>query len=390
MKQIAFLLALMSGFATLTAQKSTASEQPTAVYTVQLGAFDDNVIQSDFEAIRSYAYIYKRNGLVFIGAFPTEEAAEPVLSKVKAKGYDDAFVATRSFNKAKTVYAIQLASKGAGEDINWKTYARVGNLFSMPNAGQVRILHGYYEDINDARVKLKEIQNLGFDDAFLKTVKDVQLNEISVFDTGDKKLTTPSEAVVSKGATVPQSYNVTTSVSTKRKSAIKLQEALKEVGTYGGVIDGQFGKGTSTGFDKAVKFNRQLKMYDELSQKYNNFEGWEDMRLLLTMTRQLSIKDDLQLFTPDLLNNLPEQLLDVKTAKAALDWHANMWKGLEKWSATSQHSDQVYTALKIAYYRSLVHLEDHYAAKGITGDNATALSVSVLKTLIGDYMQGFN
>ena len=63
---------------------------------------------------------------------------------------------------------------------------------------------------------------------------------------------------------------------------------------------------------------------------------------------------------------------------------------MEKWSATSQYSDQVYTALKVAYYRALVHLEDYYAAKGIKGENGTALSVSVLKTMMGEDMQGFN
>ena len=392
MKQIAFLFALISSFATVTAQTSNATDQATAVYTVQLGAFDDYVKQADFEAIRSYAYIYKRNGLVFIGGFSSEEAAEPVLAKVKAKGYDDAFVATRSLKKAKTVHAIQLASKASGEAINWKTYARVGDLYSMPNASQVRIMHGYYEDINDARVKLKEIQNMGFVDAFVKTVKDVQLTPITEFDTGDKKLVVKSDLVASvttKGG-VPDSYSNVPTITSKRKSAIKLQEALKEVGTYGSTIDGQFGKGTSTAFDKAIKFNRRLKMYDELSQKYSGFEGWEDVRLLLTMTRELSVKDDLQPLTPDLLGNLPDEALTAKEAKAALDWHANTWKSLEKWSATSQYSDQVYTALKVAYYRALVHLEDYYAAKGIKGENGTALSVSVLKTMMGEDMQGFN
>jgi hypothetical protein len=169
-----------------------------------------------------------------------------------------------------------------------------------------------------------------------------------------------------------------------------LQEALKEIGTYGGVIDGQFGKGTSTAFDKAMKFNRRLKSYDELSQKYSGFEGWEDVRLLLTMSREMSIKDDLQPLTPDLLTNLPDDELTAKEAKTALEWHSNLWKGLEKWSALSQYNDQVYTAYKIAYYRALVHLEDYYASKDMRGEKGTAKAVSVIKTLIGEDMQGFN
>ena len=295
MKHFAFFFALLGSLTTIIAQPTKASEQPTAVYTIQLGAFDDNVKQADFEAIRSYAYVYKRNGLVFVGAFPTEESAEPILAKLKVKGYDDAFIASRSLKKAKTVHVIQLASKAAGETVNWKTYARIGDLYSMPNASQLRIVHGYYSDINDARVKLKEIQNMGFVDAFIKSVKDIQLTPISEFDTGDKKLIVTSDEVEVGTKGVPKSYSNIPLVSLKRKSTIKLQEALKEVGTYGGVIDGQFGKGTSTAFDKAMKFNRRLKSYDELSQKYSGFEGWEDVRLLLTMSREMSIKEDLQL-----------------------------------------------------------------------------------------------
>ena len=390
MKHFAFFFALLGSLTTIIAQPTKASEQPTAVYTIQLGAFDDNVKQADFEAIRSYAYVYKRNGLVFVGAFPTEESAEPILAKLKVKGYDDAFIASRSLKKAKTVHVIQLASKAAGETVNWKTYARIGDLYSMPNASQLRIVHGYYSDINDARVKLKEIQNMGFVDAFIKSVKDIQLTPISEFDTGDKKLIVTSDEVEVGTKGVPKSYSNIPLVSLKRKSTIKLQEALKEVGTYGGVIDGQFGKGTSTAFDKAMKFNRRLKSYDELSQKYSGFEGWEDVRLLLTMSREMSIKEDLQPLTPDLLTNLPDDELTAKEAKAALDWHSNLWKSLEKWSALSQYNDQVYTAYKIAYYRALVHLEDYYASKEIRGENGTAKAVSVLKTLIGDDMQGFN
>jgi SPOR domain len=384
MKKIALSLAFLVSLFSALAQKTVATEQPTATYTVQLGAFDDNVKQADFEAIRSYAYIHKREGLVFIGGFASEEAAQPVLAKVKAKGYDDAFVASRSFKKAKNVHIIQLASKNAGEAINWAAYAKVGDLFSMPAGSLVRIVHGYYMDINDARVKLKEIQNMGFPDAFVKTVKDVQLNSITDFDTGDKKLLFSTPEFTPKG--IPTNYSV---VATKRKSALKLQEALKEVGTYGGTVDGQYGKSSAAAYDKALKLNRRLVAFNEMAQKHEGFEGWEDARLLVTMARDLNVKEEAQPIIADLLNNLPETPLSIKDMKAAFDWHSTLWKGLEKWSTLSQYNDQVYTALKIAYYHSLIHLEDYYAAKGIKGEAATALGVSALKTLIGEDLDSF-
>ena len=385
MKKIALSLAFLGSLITASAQKTAAQEQPTATYTIQLGAFDDNVKQADFEAIRSYAYIHKRDGLVFIGGFASEEAAEPLLSKVKAKGYDDAFVAARAFKKAKNVHIIQLTSKSSGEAVNWATYAKVGDLFTLLNGSLVRIVHGYYTDINDARVKLKEIQNLGFTDAFVKTVKDVQLNPVTDFDTGDKKLLfMSSDDVRTKG--IPPSYS---SVTTKRKSALKLQEALKEVGTYGGTVDGQYGKGSAAAYDKALKLNRRLNAFNEMAQKHEGFEGWEDIRLLVTISRNLNVKEESQPIVSDLLNNLPDGPLSTKEMKAAFDWHSALWKGMEKWSTLSQYNDQVYTALKVAYYHSLLNLEDYYASKGVRGEAGTALAVSAIKTLISEDLEGF-
>jgi hypothetical protein len=396
MKQITLALAFLGLFADQTqAQKTQATDQNSAFYSVQLGNFDDNVKQADFEAIRSYSYVYKKDGIVFIGGFNSDEAAEPLLAKIKAKGYDDAFIAARSFKKAQTVHIIQLATKNAGESINWRTYAKVGDLFSMPTGNQVRIVHGYYTDINDARVKLKEINNMGFTDAFVKTVKDVQLSPVTDFDTGDKTILAQASdsddepKVRTKG--VPSEIGTSYSfVGVKRKSAIKLQEALRELGTYGGAVDGQIGKGTLSAYDKALKLNRRMKGYNDASKQYEGFKGWEDVRLLIGISRDLNIKEDVSPVTDDLLSNLPDEALSAKEALKALEWHTNTWKSLEKWSATSQYNDQVYVALKVAYYRSLVHLEEHFASKGIKGESATALSASVLKTLVGQDLEHFN
>jgi hypothetical protein len=393
MKKFMLSIALLSILSASFAQPLSKQDQPTSYYAIHLGAFDESVKQADFEAIRSYAYVYKREGIVYVGGFTSEEAAEPVLAKIKAKGYDDAFIAARSLVKnAKNVHVIQIASKGAGETIDWKKYAKIGDLFSMPSLGVVRLVHGYYTDMNDARVKLKEIQNMGYADAFIKTVKDAQINNITEFDTGDSKLVFQSENKIdeseerigSKGAAI--SYST---IAVKRKSAIKLQEALKEVGTYSGTIDGMFGKGTAASYDKALKLNRRLATYNDMAQKHEGFDGWEDIRLLMTISRQINTKDNVQPIVADMLESLPTTPLSIKEAKTTLDWHATTWKNLEKWSALSEYNDQIYTAFKIAYYRSLVHLEDYYASKKIIGEAGTALSVSTLKTLIDEDVEGF-
>ncbi len=376
---------------------SLNAQESSSLYTIQLGAFEASVKQADFEAIRSYAYVYKRDGLVFAGAFSSGEAAEPFLAKIKAKGFNDAFVAARPLKTGKLVYVVQIATLTAGEPLNWHNYLRAGTLYTMPNNGVVRIVHGAYADKNDANVKLKELVNLGFSDAFVKGVKDLQLNPISEFDTSDKSILTQNTegAVASTNAIVNSKGSGLTSYgyapsSSKRLSVVKLQDALKELGLYGGVSDGILGPQTQTLYDRAVVLNRRLATYEELAQKYNGFEGWEEGRLLCTMARQMSVKDNSRAIVADLFNNLPQEMLSSNDAAAVLSWHTNLFKKLETWSRQGQYNDQVYTAFKAVYYKTLAHLEDTFAAKGIKGDAGTALSVSVIKILIGEDMDGFN
>ena len=390
MKRILLSVLALGCFMMANAQPLSKSKETASFFTIQLGTYEESVKQADFEAIRSYAYIYKRDGLVFAGTFGSEDAAEPILAKIKAKGFDDAFVASRSLKTGKLVYVVQIATKNAGEPISWKNYARVGDLFTMPNGAQVRIVHGAYEDKNDANVKLKEIVAMGFDDAFVKGVKDLQLNPITEFDTGDKSLLTTNAIAEVNAKGILDSYNNVPTKSIKRKSVVKLQDALKELGLYGGVADGLYGKQTQLLYERSLKLNRRLSTYNELAQKHDGFDGWEDGRLLLTLSRELSIKDNSKAIVADLFNNLPDEKLTEKEAAAALAWHTALFKKLEVWSTTGQYNDQVYTAFKVAYYRTLVHLEDYYASKGISGEAGTAASVSVLKTLIAQDFDGFN
>jgi SPOR domain len=391
MKQIMLLVLFISSFfQTATAQLTATKEAPTNVYTVQLGTFDPSVKQSDFEVIRALAYVYQRDGVVFAGSFGDEAAAEAVLEKIKAKGFPDASIASRSLKKAKTVYVIQIATKNAGEPMNWKAYSAVGNLFTIPNLAQVRIVHGVYEDKSEANLKLKEIQDLGFADAFVKGVKDVQINPLSAFDTGDKKLVIQSPAPTATAPVIAGSKNPLIDYSKiKRKSVVKLQEALTEIGASTSTADGLFGKATQTSFERSIQSNRRLQTFNELSQKHEGFEGWADVRLLMTIARELSVKDNATAIVPDLLNNLPDAPLSAADANASLNWHIAHWKRMDAWSSTGQYNDQLATAYKVAYYRTIVHLEDYFGAKNIRGEAGTALAVSVVKTLIGQDFDGF-
>lgn len=352
-------------------------------YTIQLGTFDPTVKQADFEAIRSYAYIYRRNNTVFAGGFNTPEDAQPILQQLKAKGYDDAFITKRPLSNEKSYYVIQLATKNAGEPIEWKKYAVAGDLFSYPNNSQVRILHGVYEDKNDARVKLNELIGKGFSDAFVKTIKLPQISTVTLFDTGGEQAQATIAAVPTadvKSKSVPGSYSLQI---TKRKSVVKLQEALHKIGVYSGEADGKLGKVTESAYKLALEQNRKLKALNEVSQKYTGFGEWDDIRLLLTLTRDMNPQTEVPEISSDVLVNLPSEVLTADETAKMLNWHVAAWKKLETWAVKSSTHVQYYNALQVVYYRTLTHLEDYYMKNGLKQIPATALSVSVLKTLIG-------
>ena len=383
MKKIAFILCFFGCFNAF-AQGVAQKDAPAVFYTIQLGSFDESVKQADFMAVKGYAYVYRRNNIVYMGQFPTEEAALPILQKVRPKGYDDAVIISRALSKAKTVYTIQLATMNVTENINWASFAKAGVLYTLPVMGQVRISHGAFDDKNEANMRLKELQDMGFADAFVKGVKDAQLNMVDFFDTGRRDLSfvTPKN--------VPDAYNVRPSAPVSRKGVVKLQESLKIMSLYGGTLDGVMGDATETAYTRALVLNRRLRFFNELAAKTEGFDGWEDVRLLLTMTREISIKENPQAIVPDLLNNLPETALSKTEADAAFNWHDKTWKNLQAWSLTSGYNEQIYTALKVAYYRSLTHLEDVFKEKGIKTADTTPLAISVLKTLIGTDLQSFN
>jgi len=371
------------------------AQEPTLFYTIQLGAFD-NPRQSDFEAIRSYAYVYERSGIMFMGGFNTSEAAEAVLEKVKAKGYHDAFIVERKLAESKKAYVVQLATHAAGEPIEWETYSKAGDLWVMPFDKQVRIVQGVYADINDARVKANTLKTQGFPNAFVKTVREITINAVSDFDMskGTVAIVTPKGP---KQATevhlvrpiANQFSTVTTHPAVKRKAGMQLQTALKEIGMYAGAVDGKVGKGTEEAYAKALRTNRRLKRYQAEAAKIPGFDGWEDARLLQTIARDMNTKDETHEISADLMNNLPESPLVAADAKTVTEWNTTMLKGLDAWSAKSQYNDQIASAFKVAYFKAQIKFADYYIGKGMTEDQANGLSYLIIKTLLADDLEGY-
>ena len=389
MKNYGIILTLFIGLGSFGSKAQTTKEAPL-YYLIQLGAFDSHK-QSDFEAIRSYAYVYDKEGTVYIGGFNTPEAAEVVLEKVKAKGYADAFIADRKVADSKKVYVVQIATRGAGEPIDWASYSKAGDLYTLPLDKQVRVVEGIYEDVNDARVRLKEIQDKGFPDAFVKTVREVTLNPVTDFDKSVVSVL-GSKGVKEKKKSVASAFSAVSAnpgLSAKSKTAVRLQAALKEIGAYKAPIDGKAGKLTEQAYATALEKNRRLKRYEDEASKVTGFDGWEEARLLLTITRDLNVKEETADLSGDLFLNLPSSPLALADQKTIVEWNALLMKGMDAWSTKSQYNDQIVGAFKVAYLRTQLKLENYYTSKGLTEAHANGLAILVLKTLVSEDLEGY-
>lgn len=399
MKFLGTLLIVFSLFIsqTVSAQATASKPQEEIFYSVQLGTFNEALIQSDFESIRSYAYVYKRNNIVFIGGFKTPDEAQTVLDKVKVRGFDDAQIVQRPLANDKTVYVVQVSTSNAGEAVPFNTYSKFGKLYTAPTNNLVRLMVGYYADKNDARIKLNELFTAGYKDAFIKSVKLPQINSVSIFDTGNNigsgaiatksvpETQTETMVATPSAAALPQSY-ATVAMKDKRKSVIKLQETLKKLGTFNGEADGVYGKMTDAAYADALEKNKTLSIARTVAQKSFESNDFDDAATFMVLAQWLANTPEGDVIKFDVLGNLPENTPTKTDIDAALGWHAQTWKKLELWSTTSKNATRSYDALKVAYYKTLTHLEQIMNERNIKGEAATGASLSVLRNLSNNYL----
>jgi hypothetical protein len=371
-----------------------AEPAPALMYTIQLGAFED-VRQADFEPIRSYSYVYEKENIVFIGGFSTPEAAAEVLAKVQNKGYTDAFVTERDLTAAPEHHVVQLITQTAGEPIEWKKLEPLGTLYAWAcDNGQVRIVVGLFEDVNEARVLATKVQTKGFKGAFVRKVSDAFLNPVTAFDkepakngtlaTTDKKNQTKGVAksvakVAVKAAPreVPASY--VDEKAGRTKTVLELQQVLKNVGTFNGWMQGVATDTLEIAYSEALLRHRRLKKYQEVAQQIVGFEGWASARLLLCVTRDLNGNAEVPEISPDLLRNLPEKLLT--EPKNLTDWMEHVHQKMATFAKLSKRNEQLAEAFKISFLKTQVQLENYYKTKGFKNLESYQFALSVLKTL---------
>jgi peptidoglycan hydrolase-like protein with peptidoglycan-binding domain len=306
---------------------SAVCQEEVPDYTVQIGNFV-NPKPSDFAQLQSLGFVYAARRPsnytdIYIGGYNTEKEAEAIAEKLRSQGYDNAFVSRLNVEGGQSSTVIQLATKRAGDKINWDELSQAGPLFVALNGSEVKIVTGSFPDVAGAKAQLPRLQKLGFKDAFPRNINNVLLHEVTEFEMGgpakkplipldlaektgeqpladakgktevpssyeDISVTAPSQKaseMTSKGlpdaekkadkakeaAPAPAEASIEATLpdirpGVKRTSALELQKVLKSAGSYKGSLDGYYGKGTRTAYDQALSTNRQLNKYRILAR----------------------------------------------------------------------------------------------------------------------------
>ncbi len=162
------------------ASDSTEAAKET-LYAIQLGASSQPDMKR-YAKIKSYGYLYTvdaQNGMlrVMLGTYTSKSQANKVLSKVKSRGFKDAFISGGAVTGNK-VYTVQFASYLYKDKINWDKLQQVGMVQVDAAEGRIKLVSGNFSEKSTADDYKKSLRSMGYKDAFVRQVNDVRLLNI--------------------------------------------------------------------------------------------------------------------------------------------------------------------------------------------------------------------
>lgn len=423
-------------------------------YTVRVGTFRD-VKAADFTSLAGKGFVYGLPGAestydVYLGHFPTEAAATATAAGLQRDGFRNAQAFALPAAAGQPVTVVQIALLSGDTPPDWAALEQAGDLYVEHLNGTTKVMTGVYPDARTAASFLPAIRNLGYSDAFVKTISNAHLIAIGGFETGIKKPlipldlaaktptprtqpqpesraagpatygTNPAPTVPSPApapaptpstyspSPTPTAYSPSGSLAlpaidgrTKRTSAADLQRVLKEKGFYTGNIDGLYGPGTTAAYERAWTEMPEIRKYRKLAEKpldpagsADRVSAWPEVNVLLAVSEDLAAglgnaaraRQLVQQRAALLDANQP--LNEVATTRIN-NWAATLWTNLNAWSAQDPLHAQIVSALRVSYHQSQVRLEDHYLDRGLTPQQARGLATAMLQNLVGAQLDRF-
>lgn len=273
----------------LFAFQSMAMNAPKEIYSIQIGAFSEPQAE-DFQFLTALGMVYLEDvpnsqlKKVMVSKFEDKTTATQFLEKVKARGYSDAFIATRTVDDAKIVKTVQLASYTIGKKIDLSDAKALGKVHLHIKQNEVRVLIGFYADITSAKIALDKARANGFPSAFMKDTDMVWLQPATDFEENYLKLgkvearsavktyETPPVSTINSNINPNVNPNINPDNTTKsganngdpekaKASVAGLQEALKDGKKFKGNVDGVYNDDTRNGLKAFQENNEMYQLY---------------------------------------------------------------------------------------------------------------------------------
>ncbi|MEM7574167.1 MAG: peptidoglycan-binding domain-containing protein [Bacteroidota bacterium] len=423
------------------------------LFTVQVGLFQE-VRLSDFESVANMGFVYGQEveeniHQVYIGNFSDRAKAVSVVDRLIQRNFRNATLVEQPLSSGTDVAVIQLATQTLGRAIDWPTLQEAGTLYVESNDQLIKIVTGVYRDAAHAQSDLARVRELGFRDAFVKSINNYRLVPVTSFETGIKEplipidlnagtpaapteaSNTPSlpgattrgsvafgDVVVSDSPTTstapppntqprggtPTTYSpsVATPVALpsirgnlRRTSALRLQTVLKAAGYYQGSLDGYYGPGTTRSWESAWDNWQVLQKYRTLAAAAaipsSDFLTWPEVQTLVTVATELSAKPmDLTASAADRARlYAASQPITEAAATRATAWHLTIWENLDAWAAEDLLLQNIATALKASYYQTQVRVEDYFMDRGFNSEQSKQLGTATMMALVGNQLERF-
>jgi len=144
----------------------------------------------------------------------------------------------------------------------------------------------------------------------------------------------------------------------------------------------------------ALRRYQEVKVLQAQVRGCDYLQDWRDVRLLKQVVSYLGGKqpEPVELMKAAeeralLLQNA--QALDEKASAAALSRQMEVWNKMEAWGRKDPINVRMLNALKLAYYQSLVRVEDFFLKKDLPGADARTLAIATLDTFTAPYLDRF-
>ncbi len=264
MKKLNILLFLLWSLTTF------AQNKESNLFCLNVGNFA-NPESADFAALQKLGLVYAvplggNQAQVFVGDFADKITATAAMSGVKT-AFPEIHIAEKK-NTINSITAIQLASKKVGDKIIWKNFENAGSIYGSSDGKIIRIFSANFESDSLAKNALVNLKDLGYKDAVLKKVAEINLHKIGVFEAGLElngliKVKIPkidSSKIVIKGV-IDNPYLGNYSVS-------ELKRSLSVLGIYKGKIDDKNEATLEKAYQEAKGKDKILAKYVILAKSY--------------------------------------------------------------------------------------------------------------------------